>query len=302
MEELISYNKQHHILPHSKNLNPKLIQYQVNDLSYPIKIVGNSHHTYLFQHSENRFKCDKSLEQVYKETVKHLYFNSEYHIGCNELSITDQRLSLKTEWTDFASFLTTNKELREEEAIQLESYTPPMLSNELAVVINVIVEDDEQSYLFLTKRSKHLKNFPNCMSTGASGAMGGSIKGTDFDSHGQPSPLLTAQREVYEELGMTIPLDNLSISGLALQTRDKQLIFLVDAKIKISKQHMIQNMKKAEDYNEIEEEHYFFVKLDPAAIIPYLQYLEWSPISAVAVWELLKRTFGFHEGQISTTY
>ncbi|MDZ5471902.1 NUDIX domain-containing protein [Bacillus sp. 31A1R] len=295
MEKLISYNKEHCILPHLKKLNSRLHQYQIYGLSYPIKLVGMDHHTYLFHHKENRFMYDKSLDRKYKEALKHLSYNSEYHIRCSQLNITENMLTLETEWTDFASFLTTNKTLSEKEVIELESYTPTMLSNELAVVINLIVEEGEHTYLFLTKRSKHLKNFPNCMSTGASGAMGGSVKWTDFNSHGQPSPLLTAQREIYEELGINIPLENLSIRGLALQTRDKQLIFLVDANIKKDKQEVIQGMKNADDYNEIEEGHYFFVELDPAAIIPYLRYLEWSPISAVAVWELLKSRFGVIE-------
>jgi 8-oxo-dGTP pyrophosphatase MutT (NUDIX family) len=299
MEELFLKNKINGLIPHSStaisNEEAILFSYNIGALSYPISIVGTSDFNYTFTHKDNRFTIDNRFRNTYNRIVETLSFNSDYHIRCDNLSISEKQIQLETEWTDFASFLTTNKCLNSNEVQNLTSFTPTNLSNELAVVINIIIQDKNKSYLFLTKRSKHLKNFPNCMSTGASGAMGGSTKWTDFDNFGNPSPLLTAQREIFEELGVKVDLKDLCITGLASQERDKQLIFLVEGILKMSKDELISKIQHAEDRDEIEEELYYFIDLDPAQIIPYLLFLEWSPISAVAIWEFLISRFSYEK-------
>jgi 8-oxo-dGTP pyrophosphatase MutT (NUDIX family) len=296
MREQITKNKQAKILPHSKerfsfSLKAGNDVYTIGPLKYPIEIVGTSNHQYKFQHTDQHFKISNSFQDQYEKVLASLKFNNQYHMRCKNINITEKNITLDTEWTDFASFLATNKTRNYAELENPQSLTPKDFSNELAVVVNYIIEENDKKYLLLTKRSKHLKNYPNCMSTGASGAMGGEKRCVDFDSAGAPSPLLTAQRETFEELGIEVDLNTLHFTGLANQVLDKQLIFLITGILQTTREEITQKLFQAEDKDEIEEDHLFFIPFQLESIIPYLLYLEWSPISAVAVWKLLIKEF-----------
>ena len=115
-------------------------------------------------------------------------------------------------------------------------------ANPLGIHINLIsVHDSGKPLLVVTRRGKSVSSDPEKWQTSASGATcprhssiewGGDIPGYIYDaqpSSAKPSVFIAAQREVEEELGVSVPIDNIRIIAMLETTSSGQPILVAEA-------------------------------------------------------------------------
>lgn len=291
----------------SHNEKKKCIQY--GNWGIPVAIIAEgSEEQFIFTHEDTYFGEDKELLEFMKEKTRHLDYSNRHHIRCSKIEEHNGKQHLKTEWVEYAWYLGTNSQLRNSynEWQTLREYlkvdaskniTPALLGNELAAVATFIIEENHKKFLLLTMRGSKVHTYPNSMSTSVSGAMGGEEKWLDFikeesNQDSIPSPIETIIREGYEELGIQINKDELTIDALSLQMEDMQLNFLISGILTHDRETIRKSIVNAEDKYEIEGEEPLFVPFKLKEIVPLLVYLEWSPTSAASVILTLEKHFG----------
>jgi hypothetical protein len=179
-------------------------------LTYPILLINSDNKKqYIFSHDDSYFEPKGNSQECVSQLRNDLPFNETHHIRCKMIQVGEKEVFIKTEWNDFAAFLGTNKKLNEpiskDQTIRdflkisaMDTFTPYQLANELAVIGSLLIQDQGEIFLMLTKRSESLKVYPNCMSTAVSGAMGATEKWTDFINNNGvmvPDPIETILRE-----------------------------------------------------------------------------------------------------------
>lgn len=303
---LLERNRQINFIPHHRNHLSSMLTdfekdlcYSFEQLSYPVIRLSTT--KVQFKHSDTRFQpCQVFIPFVNKKRET-LVYNEMYHIRCKSITMEKNRVILETEWSDSAQFLGTNMMIGSCESLRemVKDHYPlsPLLANELAAIATFIVHDENNRFLMLTKRGIKVATYANCMSASVSGAMGGSEKWTDFTSFTrEPDPIMTIIRETKEELGIDIVnRSQITTDALCIQAIDKQPIFLVSGELYIPKEEIIDQSRKAKDKDEIEDGGILFIPFNLKDILPYLLYLEYSPISAVGIWTLLEKYFSKDE-------
>lgn len=306
VKELINNNKHKKYIPHSTDSLNNLTQaekescFSIGILSYPVIRLNTSDTTkYIFKHSDTRFETHPDFDMHIQQKRRLLSFNEEFHIRCKSIKYIENTYYLETEWSDYSQFLGTNAMMKSNEVlrekVQHHYLISPLLSNELAAIGTFIINDNQEKYIMLTKRGSTVSTYADCMSSSVSGAMGGGEKWMDFNEVFQPDPLLTIVRETKEELGLDIEMKNLTLDGLCIQAIDKQPIFLVSDELSISREEIFHKTQTAQDKDEIDDEGIIFVPFQLDQLLPYLIYLDYSPISAVGIWTLIEKHFSKNE-------
>lgn len=299
IQNMLLHNRNHNIIPHhidALTIEQTDVCLSVGCLAYPVIRLSDGEFQYNYIHSDTRYQPDSYFKPFIEEKASGLSFNEEYHIRCSSISIEDNHIEMRTQWSDFSQFLGTNMMVGTYIPIRekVKDHVPisPLLANELAAIGTFIIHDGQEKYLLLTKRGANVSTYRNCMSASVSGAMGGGEKWTDFHMETRkPDPILTIIRETKEELGLDINRSQLKLDGLCMQAIDKQPNFLVSGELPISKDEVLKKAKAAADKDEIEEDGLLFIPFELDKIMPYLIYLEYSSTSAAGVWALLENYF-----------
>lgn len=163
------------------------------------------------------------------------------------------------------------------------------LANTLSVMVLMISATDNVA--LLGKRSDHVAFDRGRFQVSAGGAMRLAV---DHDEQLLPSPFVTAQRELAEELGVRLPLDAIHFLGIGADTRTGEPELLGVATTSLSVKQIRQAFQAARHGSE-ELANVEFVPFTAEALVPYLVKQAWCPGDWVGCYLALVHRFGAEE-------
>lgn len=160
------------------------------------------------------------------------------------------------------------------------------LANPLSVMILVVSRPD--GVAIVPRRSAHVAFDQGCLQVSAGGAMRLAV---DCDEALAPSPFVTAQREIAEELGVRVPLEAIRFLGLGVDTRTGEPELLGMAEVSLGIEELRRAYQSARVGND-ELSDAAFVAFRPEEIARLLADDLWCPGDWVCCWLALVNTFG----------
>lgn len=104
-------------------------------------------------------------------------------------------------------------------------------ANNMAVSINILIEEGKKRYVVLTQRSKQNANYPGVWGHTAGGDIDPEL---DINQEGEIDPLKAVVRELKEELGYELSVDKVQVLALILKSDQLQPILITQAIVKES--------------------------------------------------------------------
>lgn len=160
------------------------------------------------------------------------------------------------------------------------------LANTLSVMVLVVSQPD--GVAIVPRRSAHVAFDQRCLQVSAGGAMRLAV---DCDERLAPSPFVTAQREIAEELGIRVPLEAIRFLGLGVDTRTGEPELLGVAEIPLRVEDLRRAYQSARIGND-ELDDAAFVAFEPGGIARLLANDTWCPGDWVCCWLALVDAFG----------
>ncbi len=206
-------------------------------------------------------------------------------------------LRLHLQRSNYFNFVATNLSLdrpilpggatiRERYVHDITRLSDSPLASSMSVMVLLISTPDKMA--LLPRRSEHVAFDQGCLQVSGGGAMRLAV---DSDEALNPSPFVTAQREMAEELGVRLPLDSIRFLGLGVDTRTGEPELLGVAETPLTVEQIRHAYSEAKHGND-ELDDVVFAPFTPEAVGRLLIEDQWCPGDWVCAWLALVEAFG----------
>jgi phenylacetate-CoA ligase len=210
-------------------------------------------------------------------------------------------LALRFQRTNYFDYIITNlsldrkildagqTSLRAKYVKDISRFEDVPLANTLSVMILLVSEPDDM--VLLARRGEHVAVDQGKLQVSAGGAMRLAV---DHDEHLRPSPFITGQRELAEEVGVRLSLPAMRLLGLGVDTRTGEPELLAVATTPLTVKELQRAFRTAR-YGSEELANLEFVPFTVEALVPYLTEQAWCPGDWVCCHLALVDRFGTEE-------
>lgn len=175
--------------------------------------------------------------------------------------------------------------IREKYANKSVPLKKSILGNLLGFTINVVSNDNK---VILTERSDRVALYPELYNTAVSGTIDPEL---DCDKNGIPNPFISAQREIFEEIGIKVNLNDITFSALIIEYEHCKPELIGEVKIDKNIYEIKKLMRRANlDHFEYERLIDDNIEFTPEIMYPYLKNNKWIPQAAICIiYSLIKK-------------
>jgi phenylacetate-CoA ligase len=210
------------------------------------------------------------------------------------------KLHLRLQQTAYFDFVSTNLTLdrpvladgstvRAKYVRDITALETSPLANSMSVMVLLVSQPDKMA--LVPRRSNHVAFDQGALQASGGGAMRLAVDRDSDHLSLRPSPFVTAQREISEELGFRLPLEAVRFLGLGVDTRTGEPELLGVAETKLSVEQLRQLYREAQEGNdELSELAFVPFELEPMGQL--LAEDKWCPGDWVCVWLALVEAYG----------
>ncbi|GIK62386.1 MAG: hypothetical protein BroJett018_01800 [Chloroflexota bacterium] len=163
------------------------------------------------------------------------------------------------------------------------------LANSMSVMIVLVSKPSGMT--LIPRRSDHVAFDQGALQASGGGAMRLAVDRDSDHTSLRPSPFVTAQREISEELGFRLPLEAVRFLGIGVDTRTGEPELLGIAETMLTVEQLNETYKQALEGSE-EFEDLSFVPFNVVDMTKMLAEDKWCPGDWVCCWLALVNTFG----------
>jgi nucleoside phosphorylase len=160
-----------------------------------------------------------------------------------------------------------------------------ILGNLLGFTVNVVTKDNK---VILTERSARVALYPELFNTAVSGTINPDL---DCDENHIPNPFLSAKREIYEEIGLHVDVNDITFSALIIEYDHCRPELIGEVKIDKTLDEMKKIMRRSNlDHFEYERLIDNNIDFTPENLYPLLKNNKWIPQGAICIiFSLIKK-------------